>query len=112
MDASRKAEIKRAYKETASRRGIFKVHCAATGQTWVDASPNVDTMKNRVWFTLGMGTHPNRDLQRAWDEGGEAAMAYAVVEVFAADVTGYDLQRMMRERKQHWLEVLQAEPYL
>lgn len=111
MDSNRKAELKRAYKETVPRKGVFKVHCSATGQTWIDASPNVDRIKNRIWFTLDMGNHPSRGLQEAWNAAGAAAMQFEIVEVFPPDASGYALERLMKERKQHWLEALEAEPY-
>ena len=111
MDNHRKAELKRAYKETVKRKGVFRVHSTATGESWVDTSPDLDSIKNRIWFTLRMGTHPNKKLQQTWNESGAEAMELTVVETFEEDVTGYDLERLMKERKEHWLEELQAEPY-
>ena len=38
-------------------------------------------------------------------------MRYAIVEVFPPEVTGYELKRLMEDRKRHWLSTLGAEPY-
>ena len=111
MSSDRRAELKRAFKEAVPRKGVFTIRCAATGQTWVDTSVNVDSVKNRIWFSLRMGSHPNKVLQRTWNESGPEAMRFEVVEVFAEDVTSYELERLLKERKQHWLNELQAEPY-
>jgi hypothetical protein len=108
MDAQRKAEIKRTYKEQTPRKGVFRVDCSATGQTWVDASPTLDSIQNRVWFSLRMGSHHNRALQAAWNEAGPDAMHFEIVEVFPEDASGYTLERLMKERKAHWMDVLQA----
>ena len=111
MDPKRKAELKRAYKEPPLRKGIFKVQDGKTGQTWVGASTHVDSFKNRIWFTLELGNHPNKEIQRAWNESGPEALSYAIVEVFKDDVTGYELERLMKERERHWIEKLGAEPF-
>lgn len=111
MDSNRKAELKRTYKETALRKGVFKVYSSKTDQTWVGTSSNVDSFKNRIWFTLKWGNQPNHDLQQAWNEGGSDSIEYEVIEVFKDDVTGYALERLMKERMQHWIEKLGAEPF-
>ena len=108
MDAQRKAQLKRDYKQQTPRRGVFRVHCDATGQDWVDASTNLDSIKNRVWFDLRMGSHHNRALQQAWNEAGPDAMRFEIVEVFPEDASGYTLERLMKERKEHWMTELHA----
>ncbi len=109
MDANRKAELKRAYKQTVRPRGIYKIYSSVTGQVWVDASTNLDTIKNRHWFSLRMGNHRNEKLQQAWNESGEQAMHYAIVEVFEEDISGYALESLQKERKEYWLAELQAK---
>ena len=112
MDAQQKALLKREYKEQTPRKGVFRVHCTTTGQSWIDASPTIDTIENRVWFDLRMGSHRNRELQRAWSEAGPEAMRFEIVEVFPEAASGYTLDRMMKERKAHWLEEFDASPCL
>jgi hypothetical protein len=111
MNNERKAEIKRAYKETAPRQGIFSITCAATGETWIDASGSIDTIRNRIWFTLGLGSHPNARLQQIWNQEGPDAVEFAIVEVFDADVSGFALDDLKKERRAHWLKQLGAKPY-
>jgi len=112
MNPSRKAELKRAYKETPLRKGIFKVVCTATGRTWVDASTSLDSIQNRIWFTLRMGSHRNRALQKDWNEAGPEAMSFEIVEVFPDEATGFGLENLTKERRRFWLEELKAEPCL
>ncbi len=112
MDPRRKADLKRAYKEAVRRKGVFKIHCAAGGRTWVGRSVTVDTVKNRIWFTLREGNHPNRELQAAWNAaGGEDAFAFEVVEVLPDELAGLALERRLKEREQHWAEELGATRY-
>jgi hypothetical protein len=112
MNPSRKAELKRTYKETPIRKGIFKIVCESTGQTWVDASTSLDSIQNRIWFTLRMGSHRNRDLQGAWNAAGADAMRFEIVEVFPEDVSGFGLENLTKDRKKHWMEALDATPCL
>ncbi|HEX9950854.1 MAG TPA: GIY-YIG nuclease family protein [Rubricoccaceae bacterium] len=112
MNSQQKALLKREYKEQARPRGVFRVYSTVTAQNWVDASPTLDTIQNRVWFDLRMGSHRNRELQRAWNEGGAEAMVFEVVEVFPEEASGYTLGGLMKERKAHWMAEFHAAPCL
>jgi len=79
----RKAAVA-AYKERKPKAAVYAVRCAADGAAWVGPTLNPDTVQNKIWFTLRLGSHPNRALQAAWAAHGEAAFA---VET-AADVFG------------------------
>jgi len=63
MSKERRKELLAAYKEKKPRPGVFAVRCTVTGQTWVQATPNLDAYENGVRFPLKLGTHPNRALQ-------------------------------------------------
>src|SRR5947208_13951788 len=67
--AQRKAAIS-AYKERDAAVGIFAVRCLASGEVWVGPSLNLDTIKNRIWFGLRMGSALNAEMQRAWSIHG------------------------------------------
>lgn len=78
MDNARKKEMLREYRQTPQRAGIFAVVCGAN--RWIGASRNLDKQQNSLWFQLRMGGYPNADLQKAWNENGEAAFAYEILE--------------------------------
>ena len=61
----RKAAIA-AYKERKPAVGIYLIRCRASGQCWIGASPTLDTIQNRHWFTLRQGSFPQPALQAAW----------------------------------------------
>jgi hypothetical protein len=69
-----KSEDKKAaiadYRKRKSAAGIFAVRCATSNQVWVGQTLNLDTVQNRIWFTLRVGTHSARDLQSAWTSHG------------------------------------------
>lgn len=109
MENQRKREITAAYKERKSQPGIFRVDCAASGETWVGISRNLDSAQNSVFFQLRMGSHRNKAMQAAWAAHGEAGLTSAVAEVLEVkDVSPYILDRLLKERLAHWRKDLGA----
>lgn len=110
-ERARRADIRRAYKETLPRAGVFAVDDPATGAVWVDRAPNVDVIQNRIWFTLRLGTHRVASLQQAWNDSG-GALAYRIVETAPEDATPYERERWLADRVAHWRSELKAGPAL
>ena len=79
-------------------RGICAVRCAGSGETWLGQSLNLDTIQNRIWFTLRMGKHPNRSLQKAWRDHGTNNFTFEIVEALADEETTYVRDALLRER--------------
>jgi hypothetical protein len=102
MDKAARRAAVAAYKERAPVAGVYVVRCATTGEAWVGATANLDTLKAQPFFSLRMGTHPNRSLQAAWNGHGEAAFALEVVERLAEDDLDYDRAALLRDRAAHW----------
>ncbi|MBO6633784.1 GIY-YIG nuclease family protein [Parvibaculum sp.] len=103
MDKSRRRQIVKDYKEREVARGIFAVRCLASGEVWLGVGRSLDNMRNGIWFTLRLGTHPCVTLQAAWNAHGEESFVYEVVEeVDAKDMTPWMLQSLLKERLQHW----------
>jgi hypothetical protein len=108
MDNARKKEIAREYRERPQQTGIVAVVCKPTGQRWISATRNLDKQKNGVWFQLRMGNHMNKPLQAAWNEHGEAAFAYEIVEE-VKDENPLIIGELLKERDAHWRKELGAE---
>ncbi|HEX5379377.1 MAG TPA: GIY-YIG nuclease family protein [Phenylobacterium sp.] len=109
MEKQRRREITNAFKERKVRAGVFSVRCAATGETWVGTSRNLDSQQNSIWFGLRMGSHRNKAMQAAWKAHGEEAFEFAPVEVIELeDVSAYILNQRLAERLAHWREALKA----
>lgn len=109
MDKERRKDIAKAFKERKPSRGIFQLRCTTTGQVWVDASPALASVKNRLWFSLGSGHHHNKKLQAAWNDAGAEAFEFGVLEEFADDLVPLAITSLMKERKAFWQEQLGAE---
>ena len=108
MTIDRKAAIA-AYKERKTIAGIFVVRCAASGEVWVGQAPNLETIQNRIWFTLRQGSHPCRSLQAAWDAHGEAGLTFDKCEQLGEEESTYVRNALLKERVAHWRDELKAE---
>ncbi|WP_375161572.1 GIY-YIG nuclease family protein [Bradyrhizobium sp. RDT46] len=109
MSIDRKAVIT-AYKERKTIAGIYVVRCAASGQTWVGQAPNLETIQNRIWFSLRQGGHTCRSLQAAWTTHGEAALSFGECERLEDEDSAYVRNALLKERLLHWRAELKAEP--
>ena len=106
--SGRKALL-RAYKEREVEAGIYAVRCAATGETWVGATPDLSTRQNGVWFSLRQGSHREKSLQAAWNAHGAEAFVFETVE--AVDTEGLDRfgrDSRLKDRREHWIATLSA----
>jgi len=106
----RKAAIA-AYKERKAVPGVFAVRCDASGEAWVGAWADVDTIQNRIWFSLRQGAHHNRDLLTAWKKHGEDQFRFEVLErLDEKDDAFFTPNAFLKTRAAHWLQSLEAKP--
>jgi hypothetical protein len=60
--------------------GVFAIRNTANGKVLVGSAKNLPGVLNRHRFQLRLGSHPNRELQREWNELGEASFAFEVLD--------------------------------
>ncbi|MET4068866.1 hypothetical protein ABID58_003664 [Bradyrhizobium sp. S3.2.6] len=108
VSIDRKAAIA-AYKERKTIAGIYVIRCAASGEAWVGQAPNLETIRNRIWFSLRQGGHPCRSLQAAWNAHGEAGLTFDECERLEDEETAYVRDALLKERGTHWRAELKAE---
>ena len=109
MGTTRKEAVKE-YKGRTTPRGIFAVRCSTTGAVWVGATPTLDTMQNRLWFMLRHGNHRNTAMQAAWTQHGAESFRYEILERLDDDVPAVRLADVLRARREHWMNSLDAAP--
>jgi hypothetical protein len=105
--ADRKAAID-AYKQRKVVAGIYSVTCTPTGQRWVGAANDLSTIKNRIWFTLGLPRTSWPDLQAAWNTHGADAFRFEEIERLADDLDPAGRERALKARLAHWRQELSA----
>ena len=108
MTSARKAAIA-AYKERKTVAGIFVIRCKASSETWVGQTPNLETIQNRIWFTLRQGSHTCRSLQAAWTTHGPDSLTFEECERLDEEETAYIRDTLLKERAVHWRAQLGAE---
>jgi hypothetical protein len=97
----RKAAVA-AYKKRKAPAGIFAVRCAASGQAWVGRALNLDTIQNRIWFSLRAGSHSNAELQSAWAAHGTDSFSFEPLEALKDEELAYVRDTLLKERAIHW----------
>jgi hypothetical protein len=97
----RKAAIA-AYKKRKTAAGIFAVRCAATGQAWIGQTLNLDTIQNRIWSSLRVGSNANPDLKSSWMAHGADAFSFEPLEVLEEEELSYVRDTLLKERAMHW----------
>jgi hypothetical protein len=101
----RKAAVA-AYKKRKSAAGIYAVRCAVSGEAWIGQTLNLETIQNRIWFSLRAGGHSNRALQSAWAAHGADAFTFEPLEQLKDEELPYVRDTILRERVLHWRSTL------
>jgi type II secretory pathway component PulK len=103
-------QLVRAYKESKRPAGVYRVHCTVNGKSLVGTSTDLPAMLNRQQSQLRMNGHPNKALQKDWNEYGAEAFAFEVLDTLEMrDREGYDPKGDLRTLEAMWLEKL--KPY-
>ena len=101
-------EIHQAYKERVKSAGVFMVKNKANGKVLLGSSLNLEGPLNKHRFTLKIGSHLNRELQKDWDEFGPDNFIFEILEeVKVQDNPNFNLQDELTLLEQIWLEKLQ-----
>ena len=73
------------------------------------SSPNLPSMLNRQRFQLEHGSHPDRELQKDWNEFGPDAFTFETLDQLEpSSEASYDPSEDLRVLAQMWLDKLKA----
>ena len=102
-----KKDLKREYKLTLRRMGIFQIRNLVNEKVFIGSSLNLDGIFNRHEFQLKMGGHPNKDLQSDWNEFGAENFEFETLEeIFPRENPHYDYRADLEVLEDLWLEKL------
>jgi hypothetical protein len=102
-----KKALIREYKESRRPMGVFRVHNKVHDKSFVGKSVDLPAMLNRQQSQLRMGGHPNRALQKDWNELGAEAFAFEVLDTLTIpERTDYDPAADLRALEELWLDKL------
>lgn len=100
----------REYRESALPAGLYRIRNTADGRMLVGAAVNPEGRLNRHRFQLRMGSHPVGELQAAWNELGQDAFEFGVVDTLEPrDEPSDDPREELDALMELWLEKLGRE---
>jgi group I intron endonuclease len=107
-EAKSRAEIRRAYKETLRKAGVFQVKNLKNGKVLLGSSTNLHGPLNKHRFMLSIGRHDNKVLQNDWNQYGADAFVFEILDAFEPrDEPGFSVEDELTLLEQIWLERLQ-----
>ena len=80
MDPERKKALLREYKETPLPMGVFQIKNNVTGKLLLLKALNLPGIINRHQLELRRGMHRNRQLQQDWNQYGESAFSFDILD--------------------------------
>lgn len=80
--------MQRQYKLSKPEMGVFCIRSQADNKCLVQGSQDLKSAINSSKFKLSAGVHPNRELQKAWRDKGEANFSIKVLESLPYDKEG------------------------
>lgn len=106
----RKAELKQQYKEMKTEAGVYQIKNLVNGKVYIDSTRNLKTINGKkVQLKFGSFFN-NKALQEEWNQYGEEAFAFEVLEVLKEkDDPYFDIKKELSKLEEKWLETLQ--PY-
>ena len=109
MDKQSRRDLIRDFKERKTAAGVYTIRCAPTGQAWVGGSKNIDAQQNSAWFSLRLGSHPNKAMAAAWQAHGADGFSFEVLErIEAGEMTPLGLADAVKAAERRWLATLGA----
>ena len=101
-------EINKEYQERVKPAGVFQVKNTSNGKILLGSSLNLEGPLNRHRFLLGIGSHPNKALQKDWDDLGPDSFVFEILEeVKRKDDPDFNLKDELTLLEMIWLEKLQ-----
>jgi hypothetical protein len=103
-------QLKRDYKLTKRAFGIVLIRNTTNDKVFLVSGMDTQGLLNRQRFQLKAGGHPNKKLQKDWNELGEDKFEFEVLDQMEpSEAPGFDARRELNFLEDMWLEKL--EPY-
>lgn len=101
-------EIHREYKERVKPSGVFQIRNLSNGKVLLGSSLNLEGPLNKHRFMLKINSHPDKDLQKDWNELGSDQFSFEILEtVQLSDHPNFNLKDELTLLEEIWLERLQ-----
>jgi DNA-binding transcriptional regulator YhcF (GntR family) len=105
---SKRAVIKRLYKQNAPDMGIYQIKNKSNSRIYIGSSMNLEGTRNSRLFQLRMGKIVfSRELQKDLNEFGAESFELSVLDVLTKPEPGDDVKHLLAALELHWLDKLQ-----
>ncbi len=82
---NKKKELKEEYLQMKPNMGIFSICCKLNNKYYMEATQDLKSRMNRAVFQLKWGSHPNKELQKDWNELGEDNFTVEILDTLEYD---------------------------
>ena len=80
MHTDRKKQLKNAYKDKPAIGGVCCIRCSGNQRAYLQASRNIEGLRNRFDFAISMGTCPDPSLRGEWEKYGSGSFTFTVLD--------------------------------
>ena len=80
MDTARRKELRNAYKSRPIVGGVCCITCSGNQRRLLQATRNIEGLKNRFDFAMSTGTSPDPSLRGEWEKYGSTSFSFSVLE--------------------------------
>lgn len=108
MDKTKKKQAIQNYKLAPTAYGVIQIENTVTHKRFIAAVPNIKNRWAYYRLNLNRGAYHDTDLQRDWNELGEAAFAYSVLWHDKADDV-VNMRATLKTLKAEWQARVQPE---
>lgn len=101
-------ELNREYRERPKPAGVFQIKNTVNGKVLLGSSLNLEGALNGHKFTLKIGSHRNKQLQKDWNTYGPDTFLFEILEtVRVREDPNFNLSDELTLLEMIWLERLQ-----
>lgn len=110
----RKKELKEQYRQMKPQMGVLMIRSNSQNKCFIEATQDLRGRINSTKFKLAGGAHPNRELQKEWQEFGERNFTIEIVDhlEYDKDETKTDYTEDIALLQMMWEEKMAKEDFL
>lgn len=105
MEKIKRKQMTQDYLNRKPEMGILEIKNGAGGDTYYSISKDTKADTNSNTFKLKMKSHPNKKLQKLWDEQGEDSFQLSVPLVLKYDDPKADQTEKLMELEEKYLQI-------
>ncbi|EMS69331.1 GIY-YIG nuclease family protein [Ruminiclostridium cellobioparum] len=85
MEKARKKELQQQYMQAKHPMGVFIIRSKVNNKCYIQSTPDLRGVMNGAYVRLDGGRHPNKELQKEWNEFGAGSFEIEILEQLQYD---------------------------